>query len=189
MPKWLTEEAHRLQVRFTTVEAIRSGMLPRAMSKGQLLRNRPLVDPHGEFVIYVQHSDDRKLRFSGERLLSDLASRPGSTQVLWIRGNQVDPDLQRLLDHYGLPTDRVRLINALPLPVGFVAPKSTTGRSGRASPTIVRGLQRLHRRNQAVKLPISGASEVVYLAIGDDAKLWARIGTGSDRGPDRSLQV
>jgi hypothetical protein len=88
MPKWLTEEDHRLQVRFTTVEAIRSGMLPRAMTKGQLLRNRPLVDPHGEFLIYVQHSDDRKLRFSGERLLSDLASRPGSTQVLWIRGRK-----------------------------------------------------------------------------------------------------
>jgi hypothetical protein len=86
MPKWLTEEEHRVQVRFTTVEAIRSGMLPRAMSKGQLVRNRPLVDPHGEFLIYVQHADDRKLKHAAERLLNDLASRPGSTQVLWIRG-------------------------------------------------------------------------------------------------------
>jgi hypothetical protein len=178
IPKWLTEEEHRVQVRFTTVEAIRSGMLPGAMSKGQLVRNRPIVDPHGEFLIYVQHADDRKLKHSAERLLNDLASRPGSTQVLWIRATQVDPDLQRLLDHYGLPADREWLVNALPLPAGFVAQKNAGGGGGRGA-TMVRGLQRMHRKTQAIKLPITGPSEIVYLAIGDDAKLWARIGTRS----------
>jgi hypothetical protein len=54
----------------------------------------------------------------------------------------------------------VRLINALPLPAGFVPQKSTVARGGRAGPTIVRGLQRLHRRTQAVKLPIAGPAEI-----------------------------